>query len=282
MKKSISGSVFFAAMIVVFTLSLSIFANSVSAMKLDSEDNKLNKIEEIYGVPLDVLKNLDENTLNTFTIDMEQEDVSYETSYIRFTENPDKTIKTEKFNEAEYLKEMAAQSKQLNAKAIGDSWMRIHLTLRSVSSTHGEASGAFTWLIRPAYRMKDVAGIIIQNGVVTNNSASGFYSYATSQGSKTINWNSGFHYFLGGVTKVQNLAKPDWPVTSDMMFLKFRFNKNKNASEGLYGTYGQQRLSINVSNPVFELSRNNGGLKPLNFSIGVKYKEASNYLNKDW
>ncbi|MEC1640145.1 hypothetical protein P9E76_10885 [Schinkia azotoformans] len=131
-------------------------------------------------------------------------------------------------------------------------------------------------------RMKDVVGIVIQNGVVTNGTATGFYTYTTSQGATTTNWSSGFNYFLGGVTKVQNLAKPDYPVNSDYMFIKFQFTKSNEPAEALYGTYGHQVLTINISNPVFELSRNNGKLKPMNFYFGTEYNETTDYQSKTW
>lgn len=274
MKKSFS---LFLTLLLILSFSMTALADANDSKGLNfKQSDRFKEIQEIYDVPTEVLKTLDEDTLNAFITDVDPEDISSSTTYIKFSENKNGTVNTEKFTEAEYLKQ-----KSLNADVANTSWMKVHLVIASLNSTTAEVSGAYTWLKRPAFRMKDVVGLVVQNGTVVADSANGFYSYTTSQGASSVNWTSGFKYFLGGATRVQNLAKPDYPVNSDYLFMRMRIYKNGNA-EGLYGTYGHQRASISVSNPIFELTRTSGKLRPLNFTLGVTYDEATDYASKLW
>lgn len=283
MKKIIS--ILFSS-ILFFSFSLNAFASSNASLYSDSNHlERLNKIEQIYGVPMYVLESLDEETLNIFYTEVNTEDVISKTSYVKFTEDSNGQITTQSFNEAEYLNEIALEKITLedNPQTLAEnSWMKIKLTLLSRSDTVGEVSGHFTWLTRPTFRLHDVVGLVVQNGTAIKDSAAGFYTYQTSQGTVNNTWTSGFKYFIGGVTKTQTLAKPDYPVTSDNMFLKFQVHKN--GAEGLFGTYGHQQLSISVSSPSFELVRTSGKLKPINFTLGKSYDEFTDYqdTNASW
>lgn len=268
--------------ILFFSFSLQSFASTGVSLTPETplNDNHLGEIEKIYGIPAEVLRSLNEETINSFQTDVDPEDLSSKTIYVMITEDNSGLSSSKAFTEFEYLKELAKEeASQLSNE---NSWMRIHLTLISKSSTVGEVSGNFTWLKRPAFRMKDVVGLVVQNGTVINNSANGFYSHSTSQGPSTTYWTSGFKYFIGGVTKTQTLAKPDYPVLTDNMFIRFQIHKN--GAEGLFGTYGHQRMSLNVSNPTFELTRSSGKLKPLNFNLGLTYDQFTGYndTNASW
>lgn len=226
---------------------------------------------------MDILEGLNEEILCTLTKNIDTKQlISESDTYIKIVEQADGSASISESTLAEYLYE---QSQPSIMATNSNSWMRIHTTIIEKDANYAEVSAAYTWLTRPALRMRDVVGLSLTQGTVVANSASGFYSYTTSLGSKSINFTSGFHYEGHGITKTQTLAKPDVQVLSDYLFLRADIIKEGN-SEGLNGSYGHQRLSLSLS-PGFTIDRK-GFLSAIGINFGMYYDQFKGYESARW
>lgn len=159
--------------------------------------------------------------------------------------------------------------------------MRINTTILDYGS-YAQISASYTWLTRPNFRLRDVLGLSITQGTVIEGTADGFYTYKTAQGTYTTDFSdtsSLFDYEGHGLVRPVALAKPDYPVTYDFMFLKCNIYKESN-SEGLNGAYGHQRLSISFT-PSFNIDRS-GVLSCVGLSIGMAYDQFKGYTSISW
>lgn len=262
---------------IVLTLVM-VFAmhSAVSAAEENTLDDINEWVSSVYGIPLSVLETMPEDMFLSLVENIDTESaVSTNETYwkVAFDEN------------GESIACEATYQEYLASKLLRDtdecSWMRIHTTIVDNGST-AQISAAYTWLTHAAPRMTDVIGLAITHGTLIDNSADGFYTYTTSDGNVYVdlgNTPSGFVYQGQGLVRKVNLAKPNNTVTAEMLFMKANIYKNT-SSEGLYGSYAHQLLSLSYT-PSFTID-GNGIICNGSVSLGTNYRQFSGYTSIAW
>ena len=223
---------------------------------------KNEELSKIYGIPVAIISELPAETRLQLSNGINQGNViASDETYVKISYNENGEPLTQKANVQEHVASALTQHTDSN------DWMKIHTTIVDKGS-YAQVSATFTWLIRPAFRMKDVIALSVAQGTVIDDSAEGFYMYTTSQGCVYTPLTSGFDYQGHGIVRNVTLAKPNNPVKSDIFFIKANIYK-EGSSERLNGTYGHQRLSI-VLNPNFSVART-GVLSCRSFNLGMTY-----------
>ena len=263
----------------IFALLLSlvmIFSLSLSASATESPSNSSDSISTIYGIPETVLSTLPNDILTSLSNSVNNiVDYSTQVSYVKVSHTESGYSIATPATYQDYLTDTMLRDPDEN------DWMRIHTTIIDYG-TYGQISAAYTWLTRPNFRMNDVIGLSITQGTVIDDSADGFYTYTTSQGSFTTDFSdtpNKFDYEGHGLVRNVILAKPDYPVNSDFMFMKCDIYKEHD-SEGLNGAYGHQRVSIAIV-PSFNIDRS-GVLSCVGLNIGMTYDRFKGYTSIQW
>lgn len=256
----------------ILALSM-VFALSVTAIAAENTSSTNEELSNIYGIPMSVLETSSATTLSDLRSDLGQGTVvSSNDTYIKISYNELGDSIAQEVTYQEYVVSTRLRDTDQN------SWMKVHTTIIDKGS-YAQVSAAYTWLTRPAFRMRDVIGLSITQGTFIDNSADGFYTYSTSQGTFDTNFTSGFDYQGHGIVRNVTLAKPDYPTKSDFMFIRANIYK-EGASEGLNGTYGHQRASISIA-PRFTIDRN-GILSAVGFNLGMTYDTFKGYTSIKW
>lgn len=262
---------------IILSLAMLICIVPMSAMASDFYSyNAKQQVANVYGIPMDVLATLDEDILSRLVDDAADADViSSNDTYIKisYTEDGESIITDSTL--LEYQRAALLRDTDEN------DWMRIHTTIID-RGNYAQVSAAYTWLTRPSFRMTDVIGLSITQGTFIDKSADGFYTYTTSQGSFDTDFSktpAKFDYQGHGIVRNVTLAKPDYPVNSDFLFMKGNIHK-ESGSEGLNGTYGHQRVSVALV-PSFNIDRN-GWLSCVGINIGMTYDQFSGYTDIAW
>lgn len=268
-------------LVMAFTLSIPAFAassvtNSGSTSADDIATLTDQKISSTYGIPLSVLETLPKDIHTSLSNDVENiVNFSTQVSYIKISYT----------DTGESIASPATYQEYVRASMLRDTdendWMRIHTTIIDKGS-YGQISAAYTWLTRPNFRMNDVIGLSLTQGTIIDNTADGFYTYTTSQGSFTTDFTatpSKFDYEGHGLVRNVTLAKPDYPVNSDFLFMRVNIYK-ESGSEGLNGAYGHQRVSIALA-PSFNIDRS-GILSCVGINIGMTYDRFKGYTSINW
>lgn len=260
-----------------FAIAIPVSASGVS-------DDMYDAISERYGIPLDVVRSLNEEMLLELYEDVENNRlVGSEQSYIKITETDDGSVTMQESSFEQYLSEIATQaSNEEQDEDESSGWMRLVTTVSEVDYNTGEAACAFTWLTSPSPRFKDVVGVSLRQGTMDMNTATGFYAHSSPDV-------SGYIYEFqpadinergAGATARFKLKITDYiSGVSDTAFLKIRFTKEGN-SEGVNGTYAHQTISL-VINPSFSIDRN-GVITPSGLEFLQHYKQASGYVSINW
>lgn len=263
MKKVLNVCIVF---IVVLMFSSNVFAQN--------DSNDLSKIHDVYGISYEYLNTLSENKIQSLLDSLNSaQSIKTEESYIKIVYDENGQSYFQESSEQEYLYEKQIRATDQNG------WMKIHTTIIDRDYRTAEVSSAFTWLVRPKIRLTDVIGLSVTQGTFIQNSADGFYSYVTSQGAFTEDFWGGFDYQGHGITKNVALARPDYPVNSDFMFIRGRIYKEGN-SEGLNGAYGHKRISLSF-NPSFKIDRQ-GFLSAVGVNVGMTYDTYKGYTSSYW
>lgn len=263
MKKLLSISV---ALVVILAMSMTAFAAVPDT--ISSED-----LSEIYGIPIPVMSSLSTTMRLKLGNGVNHNNVlASNDTYFKIISNENGADIIQKASYQEYLNNHEMRDTDEN------SWMRVHTTIID-KGTYAQVSAAYTWLTSPAFRMKDVIGLSITQGTFIDNSADGFYTYTTAQGSFSTDFTSGFDYQGHGIVRNVILAKPDYPVKSDFLFMRANIYK-EGSSEGLNGAYGHQRASVSV-NPAFNIDRN-GVLSCVGINVGMTYDRFKGYTSTSW
>lgn len=188
-------------------------------------------------------------------------------------------------NSGEATVSPAGYDEYLMATRVNDTdnndWMKI-VTAIVDKGSYAQVSASYTWLTRPTFRMTDVIGLAVAQGTIEDDSADGFYSYTTSQGTFTTDFSDtplDFDYRTYGIIRQVPMATPDYPVTRDFFFLQANIYK-EGTSEGLGAAYAHRRLSL-VFNPSFNIS-NQGILSCAGFTIGLGYDQFNGYVSTVW
>ena len=233
-------------------------------------------LAELYDIPTDVVNTLSPTIISRLSQKANgAQSISSNDTYIKVTYNKDGSSTSRIATYQEYLSESSLRDTDEN------SWMRIHTTIVDKGS-HATVSAAYTWLTRPAFRMRDVIGLSLTQGTFMDNTADGFYTYTTSQGSFTTDFSDTpgeFSYQGHGIVRNVTLSKPNNPVATDYLFLSADIHKEAN-SEGLNGTYGHQRASISIV-PSFTIDRT-GWLSCVGLNVGMTYDQFSGYTDTKW
>lgn len=263
--------------IVSLLLSLvMIFSFSLSASAAESPSNSSASISTIYGIPESILSTLPNDILVSLSNSIDNiVDYSTQVSYVKVSHTESGYSIATPTTYQDYLTASRLRDTDEN------DWMRIHTTIIDYG-TYGQISAAYTWLTRPSLRMNDVIGLSLTQGTVIDGSADGFYTYTTSQGSFTTDFSDNpgaFDYEGHGLVRNVILAKPDYPVYSDFMFMRCNIYKEHN-SEGLNGAYGHQRVSIALV-PSFNIDRS-GILSCVGLNIGLSYDRFKGYTSIQW
>jgi hypothetical protein len=262
---------------------LSIFLSTVLLLSLNAPayaDNLTTSTEEeistVYGIPKSIFETLPTDIQSSLTNDIENIiDYSTQTTYIKVSHT----------DSGERISSQSTYQDYLKASTLSDpdenDWMRVQASIINKGS-YAQVSAAYTWLTRPAFRMNDVIGLSLTQGTIQDNTADGFYTYTTAKGSVTTEFSdtpSKFDYEGHGLVRKVVLAKPDYPVNSDFMFMKANIYK-EGRSEGLNGTYGHQRVSMALS-PSFNIDRS-GVLSCVGVNIGMTYDQFKGYTSIAW
>lgn len=263
--------------LVSFVLCLvMVFSLASPALATETSQTSDQQISSIYGIPSDVLAELPDDICVSLTESLDgMISFSVEETYVKITHTDTGESIANPASYAEYLRSSTLRDTDEN------DWMRIHTTIVDYG-TYGQVSAAYTWLTRPNLRMNDVIGLSLTQGTIIDNSADGFYTYTTSQGSFTTDFTdtpSKFDYEGHGLVRNVTLAKPDYVVNSDFLFLRCNIYK-ESGSEGLNGSYGHQRVSVSIV-PSFNIDRS-GVLSCVGLNVGMTYDRFKGYTSISW
>ena len=264
---------------VIFSLAM-ICTLSATAFATGPSQNQLSQISNGFGIPMDVLRMLDSETICSLYEDVSTNKfISASDSYIKIiTKESGETFMREG-TYAEYLQDI---SNRVNGTDESSGWMRFHTTVYEIDKTTGFASCAFTWLTPPASRILDVVGISMRNGVTRTATTEGFYTHSSPSDNYKYTFQTKDIRESGeGATAKFNLRNSDYiDQTSDFAFLSLNFTKEGN-SEGINGSYAHQTFAISFS-PSFSIDRNGA----ISISGGVNlfdyYIEESGYIDIVW
>ncbi len=260
---------FFLCLAMVCSLSIPAFA-------VDKTQSTEQQITSIYGIPTTVLDELPADIYSDLVGSIDEiASFSVQETYVKIshTSNGDSIATPSTYQE--YLRSSSLRNTDEN------DWMRIHTTIIDYGS-YGQISASYTWLTYPKLRMNDVIGLSITQGTVIDDTADGFYTYTTSQGSFTTDFSdtpSKFDYEGHGLVRNVVLAKPNYPVNSDFMFMRCNIYK-ESSSEGLNGAYGHQRVSVTIV-PSFNIDRS-GVLSCVGLNVGMTYDRFQGYTSIQW
>ena len=268
------------SLLLALTMCLSLTA--VAFAQQDVADSTLEKIHNLYQIPMDVLITLDKNTIDSLADGIDEKNqVSSQTTYIKLTETMDGNIIVTEETYSEYLAETRRRATDSN------SWIKVQTLLIEIDEKNAEASSSFTWLTRPACRLSDAIGLSIINGTIVAQTANGFYTYKARESSTTKTVyiaDSDFVYEGHSVHATVDLVpnginSPNNVIDSDYMFLRAKFYK-QGSSEGLNGAYAHMRLGISTP-PSFSLN-SKGKFTIDSGSIDLYYDQFKGYTSAYW
>lgn len=259
------------SILMLFSLTISAAASPQLA--------SLAETSEVFGIPIDILEDLDQDMLMSLREDAAKSGkISYTDTYVRVVEEADGTHMVPS-TYAEYLR---ATQTRVSKTDESSGWMKFHTTLIEVDATTGQASGAFTWLTPPSPRMMDVVGLALANGVFDMNSANGFYRYSCpGRIEETQFIQSDIKEEGHSVSCKFQLERSDYlSDAQDFIFLRATFAKEGN-SAGVNSTYGHQKLAINL-NLEFSIGRNGVISCSVLPSLSTYYDQAKGYASIRW
>lgn len=204
----------------IFTLSITAFAAAPS-------ENQLSQISDGFGIPMDVLADLDSETIRSLYEDVSTNKfISASDSYIKIITQESGEVIMREGTYAEYLRDM---SDRVNNTDESSGWMKFHTTVYEVNSTTGLASCAFTWLTPPTPRMTDVIGVSMRNGTTQYNTTKGFYRHSSPNDNYEYTFQAKDIRESGeGATAKFKLRLSDYTYdTNDFAFLSLNFATQK-------------------------------------------------------
>lgn len=257
----------------IFTLSITAFAAAPS-------ENQLSQISDGFGIPMDVLADLNSETIRSLYEDVSTNKfISASDSYIKIITQESGEVIMREGTYAEYLRDM---SDRVNNTDESSGWMKFHTTVYEVNSTTGLASCAFTWLTPPTPRMTDVIGVSMRNGTTQYNTTKGFYRHSSPNDNYEYTFQAKDIRESGeGATAKFKLRLSDYTYdTNDFVFLSLNFTKEGN-SEGVNGSYAHQKVSITFS-PSFSIDRVGKISLSGGFNIVSYYVQDTGYVSINW
>lgn len=247
----------------------------------DVGNDRLMEISEGFGIPMDVLYDLDSETVDSLYEDVANNRlVGASTSYAKIYTTESGEVVMEPASYQEYLSRSGPPKTDTDESS---GWMRFYTTVYEVDDNTGLASCSYTWLTPATPRLTDVVGISLRNGTVDNDTTSGFYRHSTSNGSETNPFGAAdIDEHGGGVVASFRLAgADDFSTEGDYAFIRVNFTKEGNA-EGVNGSYAHQRIKFSF-NPSYSIDREGwisfaGGLP----NISTYYVQDCGYVSITW
>ncbi len=259
------------SLIMICSLSDAVFADEQK-----NTDEIVQRISDVYGIALSDIELMPEEIFLRLADDIDEidtfsaNDTYWQISYDENGENVAKEATYQEYMFSTFLRDTDESS-----------WMRIHTTIVDKGSK-AQISATYTWLTKAAPRMKDVIGLSVVQGTILDNTADGFYTYSTSDGSVYTDFSktpSAFDYQGDGLIRCVTLGKPDKTVKGEMLFMKADIVKEGN-SEGLNGSYAHQKLSIS-SVPSFTIDKN-GIIASNGVNMSLNYTQFRGYTSVQW
>lgn len=266
-------------LLVCSLLSIPVYASETVTVNSDtlSYEETCSKIEELYGIPSDIVQSLSEERFYSLANDIENKKLlSAEDKYLKIiTDSNGNSIATESSYE-EYL---AEQNSRIG-NTTQNSWMKLTTTIVESGNGRGEASVAARWLNDPIAKSYDVLGLTLNNGTFCHGTENGFY---------TITPNEGLSYDrdLDDFTISGRTLRADFSVASDysgverhLIFLQGQFFIS-GSNEGLTSCYAHRTTGFD-SNISIDLDPSTGRFVGSGIPIGIYYEQFTGYVSILW
>ena len=219
----------------VFLTLCMLFLLTIPVFAEDSPDAETNTLASVYGIPESVSDTLPEDVLLPLLDSLN--------------------------NISSFSTEVSYHDK-----------MCIHTTIIEYEK-YFQVSVSYSWTNRPDFRMQDLIHFSISEGVVMDNTADGFYTYTTEQGSFTeifSNTQEAFDYRGHGLARNVTLAKPkNDKVHNDFLFMRCSVYKEDGGIR-LNSTYDHRQINVSLTT---SLNSQSGFLSGVGITIATAFDQ---------
>ena len=251
-----------------------------SASAVNLSQDRLEKVSDVYGLPIEAPERLSPDILDSLVEDAENNRlVSSSEKYVKIVVDENNDLKMEESTYNEYLYDIRTRANDTDTSS---GWMKFYTSVFEVNNTTGQASCAFTWLTPPSPRMTDVIGLSLTQGTFDYNTANGFYLHTSPNDNYEHQFTAGEITESGhSVICEVDLRNSDYiSGTYDYMFIRANFAK-EGTSEGVNGTYGHQKVGLALGLE-FSLSRNGILSWSSSLQIATYYTQDKGYVSIRW
>ena len=242
-----------------------------------SQEDIYKTAVSIYEIPSTVLKRMPVDLVSRFTMDIEMPDrVSSNDTYWEISSGKDGKGIAREASYDEYL--TAVESDHGHKTA----WMKIHMTVIDKGDC-ARAAVLCTWLTKPVIHLKNIVGLSIIRGTIIDNSADGFYSYATKDGMVyNVDFKenpSEFNYSGMNVIRSIDTGKPEKALRDEIIFMKVDIYK-ESTWETFTGSYVYQ--GAHVSRDDLFTSDESGGISVVDGNLDFDHHQCRGSIFVEW